>query len=84
MKTEANGAAGGLDHADKASSALDGSAPDPTDLANYFCTYAYIYHVRSVIQHASGATGRGCSRAYRLPRPVVRVSMQIVNSRACA
>lgn len=23
---------------------LDGSAPDSTDFANYFCAYAYIYH----------------------------------------
>ena len=27
---------------------LDGSAPESTDYANYFCTYAYLYHqVRS-------------------------------------
>lgn len=23
---------------------LDGSAPDSTDFANYFCAYGYIYH----------------------------------------
>ena len=23
---------------------LDGSAPESTDYANYFCTYAYLYH----------------------------------------
>ncbi len=25
-------------------SELDGSAPEGTDYANYFCTYAYLYH----------------------------------------
>ncbi len=63
MKSEANGAGAGLDHADKASSALDGSAPDPTDLANYFCTYAYIYHVRSVTLHASRRLQRDAAQA---------------------
>ena len=63
MKSEANGAASGLDHVDKASSALDGSAPDPTDLANYFCTYAYIYHVRSAAQHASDRSQRDAVQA---------------------
>jgi hypothetical protein len=23
---------------------LDGKAPEPTDFANYFCAYAYLYH----------------------------------------
>lgn len=25
-------------------SELDGSAPESTDYANYFCTYAFLYH----------------------------------------
>lgn len=25
-------------------SELDGEAPEATDFANYFCTYAYLYH----------------------------------------
>lgn len=25
-------------------SRLDGQAPESTDFANYFCTYAYLYH----------------------------------------
>ena len=25
-------------------SEFDGEAPESTDFANYFCTYAYIYH----------------------------------------
>ena len=25
-------------------SAMDGKAPEATDFANYFCTYAYLYH----------------------------------------
>lgn len=25
-------------------SKLDGDAPESTDFANYFCTYAYLYH----------------------------------------
>ena len=25
-------------------SSLDGSAPDATDFANYFCTYGCVYH----------------------------------------
>ena len=53
-KVVANGSASGLDHARAASptldgsaaSALDGSAPEPNDYSNYFCTYSYIYHVR--------------------------------------
>lgn len=28
-------------------SELDGDAPESTDFANYFCTYAYIYHQAS-------------------------------------
>ena len=53
VKTDVNGSAAGLDHAVRASSELDGSAPDPTDLANYFCTYAYIYHVRGIAQQTA-------------------------------
>ncbi len=40
-------------------SELDGSAPESTDYANYFCTYAYLYHqvciarARSHIHHDS-------------------------------
>ena len=35
-------------------SPLDGDAPESTDFANYFCTYAYLYH-----QKARAATGPG-------------------------
>jgi hypothetical protein len=38
----------------------DGQAPESTDFANYFCTYAYIYH--QVIDGAfdSGLPRRAC------------------------
>eukprot|EP01024_Parvocaulis_polyphysoides_P037993 TRINITY_DN339_c1_g1_i4.p1 TRINITY_DN339_c1_g1~~TRINITY_DN339_c1_g1_i4.p1 ORF type:complete len:384 (-),score=76.81 TRINITY_DN339_c1_g1_i4:606-1718(-) len=29
---------------------LDGSAPDTTDYANYFCTYAYLYHQKDMLE----------------------------------
>lgn len=31
-------------------SALDGAAPEDTDFANYFCTYAYIYHQKEMLE----------------------------------
>jgi hypothetical protein len=31
-------------------SALDGQAPEGTDFANYFCTYAYLYHQVKAVQ----------------------------------
>lgn len=31
-------------HAQPRVSDLDGKAPAPSDWANYFCTYAYLYH----------------------------------------
>jgi hypothetical protein len=31
-------------------SALDGQAPEGTDFANYFCTYAYLYHQVGAVQ----------------------------------
>ena len=31
-------------------SELDGSAPESTDFANYFCTYAYLYHQVSKLE----------------------------------
>lgn len=37
MASGGRGQAGGLSN-------LDGRAPDGTDFANYFCTYAYLYH----------------------------------------
>eukprot|EP00197_Chlamydomonas_leiostraca_P014660 CAMPEP_0202867434 /NCGR_PEP_ID=MMETSP1391-20130828/9431_1 /ASSEMBLY_ACC=CAM_ASM_000867 /TAXON_ID=1034604 /ORGANISM="Chlamydomonas leiostraca, Strain SAG 11-49" /LENGTH=379 /DNA_ID=CAMNT_0049547481 /DNA_START=156 /DNA_END=1295 /DNA_ORIENTATION=+ len=29
---------------------LDGKAPDPEDFANYFCTYAYLYHQKEMLE----------------------------------
>ncbi|PNH12877.1 putative protein arginine N-methyltransferase 4.2 [Tetrabaena socialis] len=29
---------------------LDGEAPESTDFANYFCTYAYIYHQKDMLE----------------------------------
>ncbi|KAL3156498.1 hypothetical protein ABBQ38_000798 [Trebouxia sp. C0009 RCD-2024] len=29
---------------------LDGSAPESTDYANYFCTYAYLYHQKDMLE----------------------------------
>ncbi|PRW56855.1 arginine N-methyltransferase [Chlorella sorokiniana] len=29
---------------------LDGEAPDSTDFANYFCTYAYLYHQKDMLE----------------------------------
>ena len=38
-------------------SELDGSAPESTDYANYFCTYAYLYHqARSFVQAQQDST----------------------------
>ena len=34
-------------------SELDGSAPESTDFANYFCTYAYLYHQASLTSPAA-------------------------------
>lgn len=31
-------------HAEEKVSELDGAAPDSTDSALYFCTYAYLFH----------------------------------------
>ncbi|KAL4445413.1 hypothetical protein ABPG77_011238 [Micractinium sp. CCAP 211/92] len=31
-------------------SALDGEAPESTDFANYFCTYAYLYHQKDMLE----------------------------------
>lgn len=31
-------------------SELDGKAPDDTDYANYFCTYAFLYHQKDMIE----------------------------------
>lgn len=31
-------------------SELDGSAPEGTDYANYFCTYAYLYHQKDMLE----------------------------------
>eukprot|EP01026_Neomeris_dumetosa_P044783 TRINITY_DN3792_c0_g2_i3.p1 TRINITY_DN3792_c0_g2~~TRINITY_DN3792_c0_g2_i3.p1 ORF type:complete len:468 (-),score=63.65 TRINITY_DN3792_c0_g2_i3:547-1950(-) len=31
-------------------SSLDGQAPDTTDYANYFCTYAYLYHQKDMLE----------------------------------
>lgn len=31
-------------------SELDGDAPESTDFANYFCTYAYIYHQKDMLE----------------------------------
>ena len=31
-------------------SQLDGAAPESTDYANYFCTYAYIYHQKDMLE----------------------------------
>ena len=43
MSRQAGGGGGGR------VSAMDGKAPEATDFANYFCTYAYLYHqVRSL------------------------------------
>ena len=39
-------------HAPPKVSDLDGKAPAPSDWANYFCTYAYLYHqVRPQLLH---------------------------------
>jgi hypothetical protein len=38
-------------------SALDGKAPDGQDFANYFCTYAYIYHQASAPGRARRVAG---------------------------
>lgn len=40
---------------------LEGKAPDPTDFANYFCTYGYLYH-----QVSSSCCSYG---GWRLPTP---------------
>jgi hypothetical protein len=41
-------------------SKLDGAAPESTDFANYFCTYAYLYHQVGQRQPRAraGAAGR--------------------------
>ncbi|KAL6753399.1 S-adenosyl-L-methionine-dependent methyltransferase [Haematococcus lacustris] len=31
-------------------SPLDGAAPESTDFANYFCTYAYLYHQKEMLE----------------------------------
>ncbi len=31
-------------------SSLDGDAPEGTDFANYFCTYAYLYHQKDMLE----------------------------------
>lgn len=31
-------------------SSLDGDAPESTDFANYFCTYAYLYHQKDMLE----------------------------------
>ncbi len=31
-------------------SVADGKAPDPTDFANYFCTYGYLYHQKEMLE----------------------------------
>ncbi|KIZ06233.1 putative protein arginine N-methyltransferase 4.2 [Monoraphidium neglectum] len=31
-------------------SSLDGQAPESTDFANYFCTYAYLYHQKDMLE----------------------------------
>ena len=42
-------------HAVPKVSDLDGKAPAPSDWANYFCTYAFLYHqVRSLALSSSG------------------------------
>ena len=38
------GIAGGTGKANARVSELDGKAPESTDYANYFCTYAFLYH----------------------------------------
>eukprot|EP00191_Tetraselmis_sp_GSL018_P011190 CAMPEP_0177606516 /NCGR_PEP_ID=MMETSP0419_2-20121207/17349_1 /TAXON_ID=582737 /ORGANISM="Tetraselmis sp., Strain GSL018" /LENGTH=81 /DNA_ID=CAMNT_0019100883 /DNA_START=409 /DNA_END=650 /DNA_ORIENTATION=- len=30
--------------------AINGEAPESTDFANYFCTYAYIYHQKDMLE----------------------------------
>ncbi len=36
--------AAGQADAKQSAAGLDGAAPDQTDFANYFCTYAFLYH----------------------------------------
>ncbi len=38
---------------------LDGDAPESTDFANYFCTYAYIYHQASICCMRAAGFRRG-------------------------
>ena len=40
----AKGTAEGTGKANGRVSELDGKAPESTDYANYFCTYAFLYH----------------------------------------
>ena len=55
-------------------SKLDGKAPESTDFANYFCTYAYIYH-----------QVKGPSRSCLIPDALVvqSVAIHIAPSLAC-
>ncbi|KAG7672538.1 hypothetical protein Ndes2526B_g08945 [Nannochloris sp. 'desiccata'] len=41
---------------------LDGEAPESTDFANYFCTYAYIYHQKDMLEDhkRTGAYYQAC------------------------
>jgi protein arginine N-methyltransferase 1 len=36
--------------AEPSSAAKTGSAPDPTDFANYFCTYGFLYHQKDMLE----------------------------------
>jgi len=45
-------------------SELDGEAPESTDFANYFCTYAFLYHQKV---RAGTPAPEGALRARRRP-----------------
>lgn len=40
----------GSNDVEKKISSLDGDAPESTDFANYFCTYAYLYHQKDMLE----------------------------------
>ena len=76
----AKGTAEGTGNANGRVSELDGKAPESTDYANYFCTYAFLYHQVCRLGHPSLlAVAHLASRPPAAP-PTKRLAAHLVHT----